>query len=248
VDQTPLLATAVGNKGIANGTSTTQQKKMNILIEGANALLLDIDHGTYPYVTSSNTGLGGVFTGLAGLSPQSLSSQGSNIVGVVKAYTTRVGSGPFPTELDASISPNDADYGERLQSVGREFGVTTGRRRRCGWFDLVLVKYSAAVNCYTQINLTKLDVLDDFEEIRVALAYKYNGQKLESFPADLDIMENMEIEYKTFKGWRSKTTGVKQFEELPEQAREYVVFIEREVGVPIKWIGTGPRREDMCVR
>jgi adenylosuccinate synthase len=251
VDQTPLLSTAVGNKGFANGaaSSAAPSKKMNILIEGANALLLDIDHGTYPYVTSSNTGLGGVFTGLAGLSPQSLSpSNGSNIVGVVKAYTTRVGSGPFPTELDAAISPVDASYGERLQQIGREFGVTTGRKRRCGWFDLVLVKYSAAVNCYTQINLTKLDVLDDFEEIRVATAYKYNGHSLESFPADLDVMENMEIEYKTFPGWRSKTTGAKRFEDLPEQAREYVAFIEKEVGVPIKWIGTGPRREDMCVR
>ncbi len=255
VDQTPLLASAVGNKGIAttsstgiNGAGGPQQSKMNILIEGANALLLDIDHGTYPYVTSSNTGLGGVFTGLAGLSPQSLSRPGSNIVGVVKAYTTRVGSGPFPTELDESISPTDASYGERLQRIGREFGVTTGRKRRCGWFDLVLVKYSAAVNCYSQINLTKLDVLDDFEEIRVATGYKYNGQTLESFPADLDVIEGMTIEYKTFKGWKSTTTGVKRFDDLPAEAREYVEFIEGEVGVPIKWIGTGPRREDMCVR
>ncbi|KAJ9607733.1 Adenylosuccinate synthase [Cladophialophora chaetospira] len=253
VDQTPLLASAVGIKGqavstSANGTGGNPQSKMNILIEGANALLLDIDHGTYPYVTSSNTGLGGVFTGLAGLSPQSLSSPGSNIVGVVKAYTTRVGSGPFPTELDAAISPTDASYGERLQRIGREFGVTTGRKRRCGWFDLVLVKYSAAVNCYTQINLTKLDVLDDFEEIRVATAYSYNGQTLDGFPADLDVMEGMKIEYKTFKGWQTTTTGIKTFEELPAQAREYVEFIEGEVGVPIKWIGTGPRREDMCVR
>ncbi|EXJ58581.1 adenylosuccinate synthetase [Cladophialophora yegresii CBS 114405] len=252
VDQTPLLAQAVGNKGIATAANGAgggqQQSRMNILIEGANALLLDIDHGTYPYVTSSNTGLGGVFTGLAGLSPQSLASLGSNIVGVVKAYTTRVGSGPFPTELDATISPTDAEYGERLQRVGREFGVTTGRKRRCGWFDLVLVKYSAAVNCYTQINLTKLDVLDDFEEIRVATAYTHNGQTLESFPADLDLVENMQVEYKTFKGWKTTTTGIKQFENLPSEAREYIAFIEAQVGVPIKWIGTGPRREDMCVR
>lgn len=254
VDQTPLLATAVGNKGIAttsttfNGADGPQQSKMNILIEGANALLLDVDHGTYPYVTSSNTGLGGVFTGLAGLSPQSLSRPGSNIVGVVKAYTTRVGSGPFPTELDEAISPTDASYGERLQRVGREFGVTTGRKRRCGWFDLVLVKYSAAVNCYTQINLTKLDVLDDLEEIRVATGYSYNGQTLESFPADLDVMAEMTIEYKTFKGWQSTTTGVKRFDDLPAEAREYVEFIEQQVGVPIKWIGTGPKREDMLVR
>ncbi|OAP60776.1 adenylosuccinate synthase [Fonsecaea erecta] len=249
VDQTPLLAQAVGTKGIAtaslNGAGARQP---NILIEGANALLLDVDHGTYPYVTSSNTGLGGVFTGLAGLSPQSLSAPGSNIVGVVKAYTSRVGAGPFPTELNAEISPKDAEYGERLQQVGREWGVTTGRKRRCGWFDLVLVKYSAAVNCYTQLNLTKLDVLDGFEEIRVATAYKVNGQTLPSFPADLDVLEEMEIEYKTFKGWMTQTTGCKKFEDLPAPAREYVEFIERAVGVPIKWIGTGPKREDMCFR
>lgn len=249
VDQTPLLAQAVGTKGMATASSNGGNvRQPNILIEGANALLLDIDHGTYPYVTSSNTGLGGVFTGLAGLSPQSLSAPGSNIVGVVKAYTTRVGSGPFPTELDSAISPVDADYGERLQRVGREFGVTTGRKRRCGWFDLVLVKYSTAVNCYTQINLTKLDVLDDFEEIRVATGYTVNGQTLPSFPADLDAMDTVKIEYKTFKGWMTKTTGCKSFADLPEQAREYVSYIEKEVGIPIKWIGTGPRREDMVVR
>lgn len=254
VDQTPLLAQAVGTKSSAASTvgtnGTLAQQTPNILIEGANALLLDIDHGTYPYVTSSNTGLGGVFTGLAGLSPQSLSAPGSNVVGVVKAYTTRVGSGPFPTELDAAISPVDADYGERLQRIGREFGVTTGRKRRCGWFDLVLVRYSAAVNCYTQLNLTKLDVLDEFDEIRVATGYKVDGTLLASFPADLDALEGgkIEMEYKTFKGWNTQTTGIKTFAELPVQAREYIEYIEREVGVPVKWIGTGPKRSDMIVR
>jgi len=249
VDQTPLLAQAVGPRGLASAHANGDGgRSPNILIEGANALLLDIDHGTYPYVTSSNTGLGGVFTGLAGLSPQSLSAQGSAIIGVVKAYTTRVGAGPFPTELDAALSPVDAEYGERLQRIGREFGVTTGRKRRCGWFDVVLVKYSAAVNCYTQLNLTKLDILDDFEEIRVATAYKVGGQLLESFPADLDAMDKLEIEYKTFKGWKTQTTGCKSFEELPVQAREYVEYIEREVGIPITWIGTGPARESMIKR
>ncbi|KIV88478.1 adenylosuccinate synthase [Exophiala mesophila] len=254
VDQTPLLAQAVGTKSSTASTigtnGTLAQQTPNILIEGANALLLDIDHGTYPYVTSSNTGLGGVFTGLAGLSPQSLSAPGSNVVGVVKAYTTRVGSGPFPTELDEAISPVDADYGERLQRIGREFGVTTGRKRRCGWFDLVLVRYSAAVNCYTQLNLTKLDVLDDFDEIRVATGYKVDGNLLPSFPADLDALEGGKIEmvYKTFKGWKTQTTGIKTFAELPVQAREYIEYIEREVNIPIKWIGTGPKRSDMIVR
>ena len=254
VDQTPLLAQAVGTKSSTASTigtnGTLAQQTPNILIEGANALLLDIDHGTYPYVTSSNTGLGGVFTGLAGLSPQSLSAPGSNVVGVVKAYTTRVGSGPFPTELDEAISPVDAEYGERLQRIGREFGVTTGRKRRCGWFDLVLVRYSAAVNCYTQLNLTKLDVLDDFDEIRVATGYKVDGNLLPSFPADLDALEGGKIEmvYKTFKGWNTQTTGIKTFAELPVQAREYIEYIEREVNIPIKWIGTGPKRSDMIVR
>jgi adenylosuccinate synthase len=199
-------------------------------------------------VTSSNTGLGGVFTGLAGLSPSALASPGSAIVGVVKAYTTRVGSGPFPTELDATISPIDADYGERLQRIGREVGVTTGRKRRCGWFDLVLVKYSCAVNCYTTINLTKLDVMDDFDEIRVATAYKIGEETVEYFPADLDAMEKLEIVYKTFPGWKTSTTGCKVWEDLPQKAKEYVAYIEGELGLPVKWIGTGPTREDMIVR
>lgn len=261
VAATPLVSSAVGQQssgaggqGQVNGAAAAAapmatSRQHNILIEGANALILDIDHGTYPYVTSSNTGLGGVFTGLAGLSPLALTTPGSSIVGVVKAYTTRVGSGPFPTELDSAIAPTDAEFGERLQRIGREFGVTTGRKRRCGWFDLVLVKYSAQVNCYTQLNLTKLDVLDDFEEIRVATHYKLSdGQLVDTFPADLDEMESMSIEYKTFQGWQSKTTGCNTFEELPQKAKEYVQYIEDAVGVPIKWIGTGPRREDMIMR
>lgn len=248
VDQSPLLEQAVGNNGAALSTNNGAGTSMNILVEGANALLLDVDHGTYPYVTSSNTGLGGGFTGLAGLSPAAFATPGSAIVGVVKAYTTRVGSGPFPTELDAAIKPVDADYGERMQRIGREFGVTTGRKRRCGWFDLVLVKYSARVNTYTQINLTKLDILDDFEEVRVAVAYKVNGQETKLFPADLDALESAEMVYKTFPGWQSKTTGANRWEDLPKNAQDYVEFIEREVGIPIKYIGTGPRREDMVVR
>lgn len=238
VSATPLVSSAIGSSAAA--------KQRNILIEGANALMLDIDHGTYPFVTSSNTGLGGVFTGLAGVSPLALTAPGSAIVGVVKAYTTRVGSGPFPTELDAAISPVDATYGERLQTVGREFGVTTGRKRRCGWLDLVVVKYSCQVNCYTHLNLTKLDILDDFEDIRVATGYKGH----ETFPADLEALEHdkLEIEYITFKGWQSQTTGCQKWEDLPKAAQEYVEYVEKELGVPIKWIGTGPKREDMIVR
>jgi adenylosuccinate synthase len=252
VAQTPLLASASSpssSQHVANGTVTNEAcRPHSILIEGANALLLDIDHGTYPFVTSSNTGLGGVFTGLAGLSPLAFSTPGSSIIGVVKAYTTRVGSGPFPTELTPERNIQDAHYGDKLQRIGREFGVTTGRKRRCGWLDLVVVKYSAQVNCYSQINLTKLDILDTFEEIRVATGYRLDGEDLETFPADLDQMERMEIVYKTFEGWRAETTGCRRWEDLPDRAREYIAFIEKWVGIQLKWIGTGPRREDMIVR
>ncbi|KAJ9644218.1 Adenylosuccinate synthase [Knufia peltigerae] len=249
VHQVPLLAQGLGRMGVAEKLPEGEAaRQANVLIEGANGALLDIDHGTYPYVTSSNTGLGGVLTGLAGVGPRTLTSPGSNVVGVVKAYTTRVGSGPFPTELSAAISPVDADYGVKLQEIGREFGVTTGRRRRCGWLDLVCLKYSAFLNEYTQLNLTKLDVLDSFDEIRVATSYKLGGVVMDDFPVAPEEFEKLEITYKTFTGWKTSTTGCKSFESLPAKAKEYVEYVEREVGIPIKWIGTGPRREDMIVR
>ncbi|KAK3717738.1 Adenylosuccinate synthase [Vermiconidia calcicola] len=223
VDQVPLIESVV--KG-----------KVRILVEGSQALMLDIDAGTYPYVTSSNTGLGGVMTGLH-LSPRSI----EEVIGVVKAYTTRVGSGPFPSE-------QLNEDGEKLQQVGREYGVTTGRKRRCGWLDLVVVKFSNAINWYDALNLTKLDVLDSFKEIKVATAYQHNGQQLPSFPADLDILENMEVEYDTLPGWESSTVGLKTWDELPENAKKYVHYIEEFVGVKVKYIGTGPGRESMIVR
>lgn len=223
VDQVPLIESVV--KG-----------NMRILVEGSQAAMLDIDAGTYPYVTSSNTGLGGVFTGLH-LSPKSI----RETIGVVKAYTTRVGSGPFPSE-----QLNEA--GEKLQQVGREFGVTTGRKRRCGWLDLVVVKFSNAINWYDSINLTKLDVLDTFEEIQVATGYTYRGQELASFPADIEILDSLDLKYTTLPGWQQSTVGLKRWEELPENAQKYVEFIEAFVGVKIKYIGTGPGRESMIVR
>ncbi|KAI7018417.1 Adenylosuccinate, partial [Hortaea werneckii] len=223
VDQVPLIESAV--KG-----------NVRMLVEGANALMLDIDNGTYPYVTSSNTGLGGIFTGLH-LSPRKV----KEVIGVVKAYTTRVGGGPFPSE-------QLNEFGERLQSVGKEFGVTTGRKRRCGWLDLVLVKFSHTINWYDCFNLTKLDILDDFDEIKVATEYRYKGEKLASFPADLHVLDNMEVIYQTFPGWKSKTVGLKKFEELPVNARKYIEFIEEFTGVKCKYIGTGPGRESMIVR
>ncbi|KAJ6111071.1 hypothetical protein N7486_003306 [Penicillium sp. IBT 16267x] len=211
----------------------------NTLVEGANALMLDLDHGTYPFVTSSSTGLGGAVQALA-LNPKNI----KNVIGVLKAYTTRVGSGPFPSEqLNAE--------GEKLQAVGREFGVTTGRKRRCGWLDLVLARYSHAINHYTALNLTKLDVLDDFDEIKVGVAYKLPcGKRMTgSFPADPNVVEKIEVEYVTLPGWKSNTMGVTKYEDLPANARSYIEFIEREIGgVPIKWIGTGPAREHMIAR
>lgn len=223
IDQVPLIASVV-------------QNNIPILVEGSQALMLDIDAGTYPYVTSSNTGLGGVFTGLH-LSPKSI----KETIGVVKAYTTRVGSGPFPSE-----QLNDA--GEKLQQIGREYGVTTGRKRRCGWLDLVVVKYSHAVNWYDSLNLTKLDVLDSFDEILVATSYHYKGQEMASFPADPAVLEELEVKYEKFDGWKESTVGLKKWEDLPEKARTYVGFIERFVGVRVKYIGTGPGRQSMIVR
>ncbi|PMD51910.1 Adenylosuccinate synthetase [Hyaloscypha bicolor E] len=225
VDQVPLMKSA-------------QDSNLPILVEGANALMLDLDFGTYPYVTSSNTGLGGVFTGLA-LSPTKVKS----IIGVVKAYTTRVGGGPFATE-------DLGEVGTMLQEIGREWGVTTGRRRRCGWLDLVVVKYSAAINHYTSLNVTKLDILDTFPTIKVATAYldPTTGEELESFPANLELLANVKVKYEELKGWEKPTTGAKAFYDLPKEARAYVEFIENFVGIKVQYIGTGPGRQNMITR
>lgn len=204
-----------------------------ILVEGANALMLDIDFGTYPYVTSSNTGIGGVITGL-GIPPQKI----QEVYGVVKAYTTRVGEGPFPTE-------QLNEQGEKLQSIGAEFGVTTGRKRRCGWLDLVLLKYSTLINGYTSLNITKLDVLDTFTEIPVGVSYKYKGETLNSFPEDLLTLGNVEVEYVTLPGWNQDITQIKKYDDLPENAKKYLKFIEDFVKVPVQWVGTGPARDSM---
>lgn len=225
IDQVPLMKSA-------------QDSNSPILIEGANALMLDLDFGTYPYVTSSNTGLGGVFTGLA-LNPTKVKS----IIGVVKAYTTRVGGGPFPTE-------DLGEVGSKLQEIGREFGVTTGRRRRCGWLDLVVVKYSAAINHYTSLNVTKLDILDTFPTIKVATAYldPNTGEELESFPANLESLANVKVKYEELQGWEKPITGAKSFYDLPKNARAYVEFIENFVGIKVQYIGVGPGRESMITR
>ena len=213
-----------------------QKQNAPILVEGANACLLDIDFGTYPFVTSSNTGIAGAFVGL-GLSPH----RGWAIIGVVKAYTTRVGSGPFPTE-------DEGEVGQKLQKEGREYGATTGRPRRCGPLDLPLLRYSRDINHYSVLNLTKLDVLDSFETIRVAREYRLDGRTLPSFPDNARDVQRIEVVYEELPGWNTSITGCKTWDSLPDNARKYVEFVEKQLETPIKWIGTGPERESMIVR
>ncbi|KAJ3001960.1 hypothetical protein HKX48_002602 [Thoreauomyces humboldtii] len=208
-----------------------------VLVEGANALMLDLDFGTYPFVTSSNTTVGGVCTGL-GIPPTKI----GKVLGVVKAYTTRVGGGPFPTEQLNEI-------GEHLQSVGFEVGTTTGRKRRCGWLDMVVMRYSHVINDYTSINLTKLDVLDQLPEIKIGVHYLLDGKRLDSFPADLTVLERCEVEYETLPGWQQDISACRTWEELPEKAKQYVLRVEELLdGVKVEWIGVGPAREAMIHR
>ncbi|KAJ3414707.1 hypothetical protein HDV05_006144 [Chytridiales sp. JEL 0842] len=216
------------NKAVAEGK--------DVLVEGANALMLDIDFGTYPFVTSSNTGVGGVCTGL-GLAPSKI----TKVIGVVKAYTTRVGAGPFPTELlDAT--------GAHLQSVGKEVGVTTGRKRRCGWLDVVVLRHSNLVNGYTSLNITKLDILDQLPEIKIGVAYTHNGVTFENFPADLGVLAESKVVYETLPGWMTDISKCRTFEELPVNAQKYVKRVEELVGVPVEWIGVGAGRDAMIHR
>ena len=214
-----------------------------ILAEGANAAMLDLDFGTYPYVTSSSTTAGGVCTGL-GLSPGKLES----VVGVIKAYTTRVGAGPFPTELTDDLSggmvPRGApgtEIGKYMQDVGHEYGVTTGRKRRCGWFDAVVAQYGCMINGYTGVNLTKLDILDELKEIKICTEYILDGKPLGygGMPSTLAELSRVEPKYETLPGWQSKTAGIKTFEELPKEAQAYVKRLEELIRAPISWIGVG---------
>jgi len=212
------------------------KKGKRILAEGAQGALLDVDHGTYPYVTSSNPTSGGACTGL-GIPPTSVKA----IIGIVKAYSTRVGNGPFPTELKEAT-------GESLRSIGHEFGATTGRPRRCGWLDMVSLKYSMMVNGISEIALTKLDVLDSFDEIKICVAYKKDGKVLKSFPTDVQTLENIEPVYKTYKGWNETITGVKTWKKLPKRTRDYVETIEKLSGVRVSIVSVGARRDQTIVR
>jgi adenylosuccinate synthase len=204
-----------------------------VLLEGAQGALLDVDHGTYPFVTSSNTTAAGAATG-TGIGPTALDS----VLGVVKAYTTRVGSGPLPTEILSEL-------GERLRELGGEYGATTGRPRRCGWFDAVVVRYAARVNGLTGLALTKLDVLDSFDEIRVCTGYIIDDDHHDDFPDDLARLERARPVLETLPGWRTDTTGARSIQDLPEQARNYMRRLEELIEVPVEYVSVGTRREQI---
>ncbi len=211
------------NNAIAEGKS--------ILLEGAQGALLDVDHGTYPYVTSSSPTSGGACTG-TGIPPTKITL----VFGIVKAYTTRVGLGPFPTELTD-------DTGEKLRKIGAEYGATTGRPRRCGWFDAFLVKYSSTINGIEEAAITKLDVLSTFDELKVCTGYELNGKTLKSYPTDVQRLSEVIPVYKTFKGWNSDISGCRSYSDLPSEAKEYLGFIANHTGIKITIISVGPKRE-----
>lgn len=202
-----------------------------ILAEGAQGTLLDIDFGSYPFVTSSNTICAGACTGM-GVAPSKI----GEVFGIFKAYCTRVGSGPFPTEL----FDNEGDL---LRSIGNEFGSTTGRPRRCGWIDLVALKYSIMLNGVTQLIMTKTDVLDDFDTIKIATAYRIDGELTEQFPYSLD--DNSEAVYTELPGWKTDLTGIRRKEQFPLELKEYIEFLEKELKIPVKFVSVGPDREQI---
>lgn len=204
----------------------------SILFEGAQGTLLDLDHGTYPYVSASNPTAGGVITGL-GIPPCSI----HKVLGVSKAYTTRVGGGPFPTELKEEM-------GQKIREAGDEYGATTGRPRRCGWLDLFALKYSVRINGINSIALMKIDVLDGLEEIKVCIGYKYKGSLMKSFPTEWWILEKVEPIYRSFKGWSKPLKGLRDFKEFPVEAKDYISFIEDYLGVGVEFVSTGAERED----
>jgi adenylosuccinate synthase len=208
----------------------------SILFEGAQGTLLDIDHGTYPYVTSSNASIGGVCTGL-GVGPRAI----DGVLGVVKAYTTRVGEGPLPTELTG-------DMGNRLRDSGNEYGAVTGRPRRCGWYDAVAVRYGVRINGLDALALTKLDVLDGLERIEICTAYRCGSRTLTEFPSDLSQLASCQPVYESMPGWDAPTRGARRFSDLPENARRYVARLEQVSGVPAAIVSTGSDREDTILR
>ncbi|MGM0634970.1 MAG: adenylosuccinate synthase [Bacteroidota bacterium] len=212
-----------------------QEAQKTILAEGAQGSLLDIDFGTYPFVTSSNTTAAGACTGL-GIAPTKIKS----VFGIFKAYTTRVGSGPFPTELFDKV-------GEKMAKVGNEFGATTGRPRRCGWLDLVALKYAVQINGVTELMMMKADVLSGFETLKVAVAYRYKGEEIKHLPYDVSS-ENVVPVYKEFKGWKKDLTGTREASEMPKELNNYIAFLEEELQIPIKIVSVGPDRTQTIMR
>ncbi len=211
-------------------------QKKTLLFEGAQGTMLDIDYGTYPYVTSSHTTIGGVCAG-AGVNPSAI----DEVIGIAKAYTTRVGGGPFPTEENSRM-------GEHLREKGGEYGATTGRPRRCGWLDLVVLRHAVWLNGLTGIALTKIDVLDGLKEIPVCVAYEVNGRRVEEFPAGIGDVAEAKPVFEVMQGWTKPVCGATSWEQLPEEAKRYVGFMEERLGVPVKIVSTGPCRESTLVR
>jgi len=207
----------------------------HLLLEGAQATFLDLDHGTYPFVTSSNPTAGGACVG-TGLGPRDI----DRIVGITKAYTTRVGSGPFPTELTD-------DLGDRLVDIGREFGTVTGRRRRPGWLDCVMLRQAVRINSLTEIALTKLDVFDGFDEIKVCTGYRVGTGLLPNYPDRIDLLADVEPVYETFPGWKRSLAAVREPVDLPGEAQDFLTLVEREIGVPVRIVGVGAERDDFLL-
>jgi adenylosuccinate synthase len=205
----------------------------SVLLEGAQGALLDVDHGTYPYVTSSNTTAGGAAVGV-GIGPTAIDA----VLGVVKAYTTRVGNGPLPTEADPGVA-------ERIRELGDEYGATTGRPRRCGWFDAVVVRYAVRVNGLTGLAVTKLDVLDSFGEIPVGVGYRLDGEVIDSMPADVERLDRVEPIYETLPGWQQSITAVRRLADLPSPARAYLDRLQDLAHAPIRYVSVGTRREQI---
>ncbi|HEX7174943.1 MAG TPA: adenylosuccinate synthase [Pyrinomonadaceae bacterium] len=210
----------------------------SILVEGAQAALLDVDHGTYPFVTSSSTTSGGVSVGL-GIPPHRI----TGVLGIVRTYTTRVGEGPFPTEM----LEGEAELGQLIRERGREYGVSTGRPRRCGWFDAFATNYAAEINGFDSVALTKLDVLDALDHIKVCVGYRLDGRDLETFPPVSHDLRRVEPVYETLPGWNTSTVGATDFDALPPRAQDYVRFLSERIGVEIGLISTGPERDQTVV-
>ncbi len=212
------------------------EAKQDLLLEGAQATFLDIDHGTYPYVTSSNPISGGACAG-TGLGPRDI----SRVVGIAKAYTTRVGSGPFPSELIGEL-------GDKIVEIGREFGTVTGRRRRPGWLDLVMLRHAARLNSLTEIALTKLDILDTFDTVRVCIGYELDGKEISGYPDNPNLLQKVMPKFIDLPGWKKPVNAIRNYVDMPRPAKELVELVEKHVGVPVTMIGVGPERNECVVR